>query len=224
MKANNQTDVLHVIIEGQEFEWSNQFITGSEIKKLAGLPEDAELYLGAKEPWESEPIPDHKKVDLARPEIEEFFIKKKLPITINKKPYEWHKQYITGKQLKKLANIDEDDVIYLDNSGKYSDVLIEDDEKVNLARPGTEHFYSEEVAKKVTIIVNGTAKSWEKKQISFKEVIIEAYGSYVDSPTMVYTVGYEDGPKKNPEGSMTKGESVSVKHKMIFHATATDKS
>ncbi len=41
---------------------------------------------------------------------------------------------------------------------------------------------------------------------------------------MVYTVAYEDGPKQNPEGSMNKNQDVFVKNKMIFHATATDKS
>ena len=57
-----------------------------------------------------------------------------------------------------------------------------------------------------------------------QEVIILAYGTYIDKPTMVYTVAYEDGPKENLEGSMLKGTSVFAKNKMIFHATATDKS
>lgn len=219
-----QSISLKLIVDGQEFEWPSQFITGAEIKKLADLPQDSELYLGAKEPWESEFILDTSQVDLVRPEIEEFFVKKKLRITIDKKPYAWDKQYITGLQLKKLGGIDEDNELYLDNSGKFEDNFIANDEKVNLARPGVEHFYSREVAKKVTLIVNGTPKDWDKKQISFKEIIILAYGNYVDRPTMVYTVGYEDGPKENPEGSMTKDSSVFVKNKMIFHATATDKS
>jgi len=81
-----------------------------------------------------------------------------------------------------------------------------------------------EVEKEVSIIVNGTPKKWEKKEISFKEVILLAYDIYIDRPTMVYTVAYEDGPKQNPEGSMTRDTSVFVKNKMVFHATATDKS
>lgn len=76
----------------------------------------------------------------------------------------------------------------------------------------------------VVIIVNGSPKKWNKKQITFQEVIILAFGTYIDKPTMVYTVAYEDGPKENPEGSMTKDSVVFVKNKMIFHATATDKS
>jgi hypothetical protein len=78
--------------------------------------------------------------------------------------------------------------------------------------------------KGIKIIVNGTLKSWESKQISFKELIILVYGNYIDNPTMVYTVAYEDGPKENREGSMIKDSVVYVKNKMIFHATAADKS
>ena len=78
--------------------------------------------------------------------------------------------------------------------------------------------------RKLVIIVNGTPKKWEKPKIEFKEVIILAFGSYVDKPTMVYTVAYEDGPKQNPEGSMQRDSVVFVKNEMIFHATATDKS
>lgn len=222
--STNSKVPLIFVVEGKEYETVDQYKTGAELKELAGIPLDTELYLGAKEPWESEVIPNNKQVDLARPEIEEFFVKKKLQITINKKPYVWEKQYINGIQLRRLAGIDEDDELYLDNSGKFEDNLIANDERVNLARPGVEHFYSKEVAKKVTLIVNGSPKNWEKKQISFRDVIILAYGTYVDSPTMVYTVGYEDGPKQNPEGSMQKDEKVFVKNKMIFHATATDKS
>lgn len=154
MKTNNSfSEQLNLIVDGQEFEWPSQFITGAEIKKLANLSPDSELYLGAKEPWESEIIPNDKKVDLARPEIEEFFVKKSLQITMDKKPFSLDRQFITGVQLKRLSDLDEDDEIYLDNSGKFEDNLIANDERVNLARPGTEHFYSKEVAKKVTIIV-----------------------------------------------------------------------
>jgi hypothetical protein len=77
---------------------------------------------------------------------------------------------------------------------------------------------------KVKLIVNGTQKEWDKEKINFKEVIILAYGTYNDNPSMSYTVAYEDGPKENPQGSMLKDSVVFVKNKMIFHATATDKS
>lgn len=74
------------------------------------------------------------------------------------------------------------------------------------------------------LIINGTQKEWSQDKISFKEVIILAYSTYNDNPQVSYTVAYEDGPKDNPKGTMIKGSEVHVKNKMIFHATATDKS
>lgn len=88
----------------------------------------------------------------------------------------------------------------------------------------SDHGNNEEHDGGMKIIVNGTQKNWREKQISFKDVIILAYGTYNDKPTMTYTVAYEDGPKQNPEGSMVKDSVVDVKNKMIFHATATDRS
>jgi hypothetical protein len=76
----------------------------------------------------------------------------------------------------------------------------------------------------IKIVVNGTQKNWREKQINFKDVVSLAYGTYIDMPTMTYTVAYEDGPKENPEGSMVKDSVVYVKNKMIFHGTATDRS
>lgn len=216
--------VLQLVIEGRSYNWHKQYITGAEVKKLAGLPKDSDLYLSIPDPWDDEPIRDESRVDLARPEIEYFFIRRKLKFTINDKSFEWDRQYITGEQIRRLGKIAEEDKIFLQIKEPYKDDLIEDHTKVDLARPGTEHFYSKDTPVEVIIIVNGSSKKWEKKQISFVELIILAYGTYVDKPTMVYTVAYEDGPKQNSEGSMVKGQVVFVKNKMIFHATATDKS
>lgn len=213
-----------LIVEDKEFEWPNQFITGTEVKKIAGLPKDSKLYLVVADPWDDELIADDTQVNLARPEIEQFLIKKKLTLTINKKKYDWDNQFIYGKELRKMGEITPEENIFLEGDALGENELIEDDTKVDLARPGIEHFISKETIVEIIIIVNGTPKNWEKKKITFVEVIIEAFGKYIDKPTMVYTVAYEDGPKQNPEGSMVKGSSVFVKNKMIFHATATDKS
>jgi hypothetical protein len=150
--------------------------------------------------------------------------KKFLEFDINGQRYEWFQQYITGSEVRKLGNIPANQEIFLKIKEPWEDEVITDETKVDLARPGLEHFFSQEAPKDVKIIVNGREKPWDKRQISFKEVVELAFNQYVDKPTMVYTVAYEDGPKQNPEGSMVRGETVFVKNKMIFHATATDKS
>jgi multiubiquitin len=144
---------------------------------------------------------------------------KTLKFIINGKHFESHEQYISGAKVRELGDIPLDAKIFLVVKD-WENEHIKDDSQVDLARPGIEHFFSE----KIQIIVNGTPHPWVKKKISFKEVIILAYGVYNDSPTWIYTVGYEDGPKQNPEGSMIKGQEVFVKNEMIFHAKGTDES
>lgn len=213
---------LELVIEGKTYQWNEQYITDLEIKQLAGLSLDAEIYLQISEPWKDERISPDIPVDLARPSIEQFYIKQKLKYVINGVHFESDRQYIKGAQIRKQGSIPETEHIYLSIKGPWEDELVEDQDWVDLARPGIEHFYSQKI--KFRIIVDGTAKEWLKDRISFSEVIVLAFGKYEDSPNKVYTVAYEDGPKQNLEGSMTKGAVVFVKNKMIFHATATDKS
>jgi len=75
---------------------------------------------------------------------------------------------------------------------------------------------------KKKIIIDGTLYDWDKDQISFEEVISLRFGKY--DPSMTYTLSYEDGPKENREGVLKAGQSVFIKNKMIFHATAGIKS
>lgn len=76
----------------------------------------------------------------------------------------------------------------------------------------------------VEIIVNTRPKEWDKKEISYEEVIILAFGTYVDNQNVVYSVTYTKGHDPKHEGSLTKGESVKVKDGMVFNVRKTDKS
>ncbi|HLW10773.1 MAG TPA: multiubiquitin domain-containing protein [Fermentimonas sp.] len=78
--------------------------------------------------------------------------------------------------------------------------------------------------KDVNIVVNGVQKVWNKREISFREVIVLAFGEFIDSKMMCYTVTYKRGSRQKPEGSMVDGDSVNINPNMIFNVTATDKS
>lgn len=78
--------------------------------------------------------------------------------------------------------------------------------------------------KDVNIVVNGVQKVWNKREISFREVVELAFNKFVDNPTMCYTVTYKRGSNQKPEGSMVDGDSVNINPNMIFNVTATDKS
>ena len=90
---NTQKDKLPLkfVIEGKEYETFDQYKTGAELKQLAGIPLDTELFLSISKPYEDELIENEKSVNLARPEIEYFFVKKKLHFTINNVDYTWYK-------------------------------------------------------------------------------------------------------------------------------------
>lgn len=147
-----------------------------------------------------------------------------LTLTINGKKHEWHHEYITGAEIRKLGNIPPEEEIFLAIKKPWEDEPIPDDKQVNLARPEIEHFYSKDKNHKIALIVNGRPKPWTHKAITFEQVVELAFGIYDQNPKKVYTVTYDRGPHENPEGSMVKGDKVLVKDKMIFNVTCTDKS
>ena len=213
---------LKFVIEGKEFETFDQYKTGAELKQLAGIPLDTELFLSISRPYNDELIENEARVNLARPETEYFFVKKKLHFTINGVHYTWYKQFIRGIQIRELGNIPREDELYLDLPDGWKDDFIEDDEIVDLARPGVEHFISRAKIQGVEIIVNQSRKKYDKPQISFEEVVRLANGSY--DPNRGYTVKYSDGPKENPKGLMSKGTEVFVKHNMNFNVRINNQS
>jgi Multiubiquitin len=148
----------------------------------------------------------------------------KLSLTINGKEHGWHEQYITGLEIRKLGSIPADDEIFLKIKEPWKDEPILDQTKVDLARPGIEHFYSKESPKQIIIIVNGREKPWNEREITFQQVVILAFGSYEENQNRVYTVTFKGGPDRNPQGAMVKGDKVFVKNRMVFNVTATDKS
>ena len=112
----------------------------------------------------------------------------------------------------------------MDNKQPWDDELIEDNEIVDLARPGKEKFYSKEKCFSVEIIVNLEPKPWNAEKITFEQVIVLAYGNYDSDPRKGYTVTYDRGPIQNIEGTMVAKGEVFVKHKMIFNVKQTHTS
>ena len=166
---------LSLLIEGKKYQWKQQFITGLEIKQLANLPTDCIIYLNIPEPWKDELVENDTKVDLARPEIEHFYILHKLKYTIDGQQYESSSQYIRGKQIRHQGQIASDKDIFLAIRGPWEDELITDDAFVDLARPGIEHFFSKDRKHSFTIIINREDKVWEALKIEYKDVIALAF-------------------------------------------------
>jgi hypothetical protein len=209
-------------VENQLFNSKEQYRTGLEIRLIANLPPDSQLFLAVTPPWQDEEIGNDFRVDLARVEIEHFYVKKKLPYILNGASFESKSQFIQGKRLRREGNIPETQDIFLAVAAPWEPELIEDDTFIDLALPGNDHFFSKDID--YVLIVNAKDHHWKKKTISYGEVVKIAYPQYQEKPTEVYTVTYKKGPVQNPEGSMVKGDKVFVKNKMFFHVTPTDKS
>lgn len=167
-------------------------------------------------------IENDKSINLARPETEYFFVKKKLLFTINGVQHTWYKQFIRGVQIRELGNIPENEEVYLDLPNGWQDDKIENHEIVDLARPGVEHFVSRKNSNEIELIIEGNPVKYSKAKITYEEVVILALGQY-DS-NRGYTVKYTSGPEQNPKGVMAVGTEVYVKDKMRFNVASCHQS
>jgi hypothetical protein len=215
---------LKFVIDGKTFETVNEYKTGKELKELAGIPVETDLYLSIQRPYEDELVANESQVNLARPEIEYFYVRKKLRFTINQIAIDWYKQYITVQELRRLGNIDPEHEVYLQIPKPFKDELISGETRVDLARPGVEHFISKKKSLEFTLIVNGRIKAWNEEKITFEQVVVLAFDQMDQTQNRAYTVTYSRGIESKPEGIMVKGSEVRVKDKMVFNVTATDKS
>ncbi len=74
------------------------------------------------------------------------------------------------------------------------------------------------------IVVEATMHEWTKATIAFEEVVALEFPNYLQNPNITYSVTYERGQGKKPEGVLVKGASVKVKEGMVFHVSETGQS
>ncbi len=213
-------NILFFKIEGKTYKTTEQYITGAELKIQGGIPLDVELYLAIRKPFEDELIENDTRVNLARPDIEQFFVKKKLYYFINEKEYISYKQWVSGAELREKGNIPESMDIYLKVDEGWQDDFIEDDELVDLARPGKERFVTK--TRECTIYVKTKPYNWTERYISYEEVVKLAFPN--SKPNDSFSVSYSKGHPPKEEGILVAGQRVIVKHNMEIDVTATEKS
>lgn len=155
---------LTLIVNGREFEWTKQYITGKEARHIAELADETDLYLGISDPWDDEPVGLDTKIDLGREGIESFYVRNLLQLEIEGKQYQWKNQYITGKELRKLAGINEDEEILLMLQKPFEDEWIRDETRVDLARPGIEHFKVKKKDQDVIVTIRINDKPYTVKR------------------------------------------------------------
>ena len=63
-------------------------------------------------------------------------------ILVDHKPFYWLEQFISGIQIKELAEADMSFGVWLKVNGPGEDIPIGDDEQFDLSQPGREHFFT----------------------------------------------------------------------------------
>lgn len=63
-------------------------------------------------------------------------------IIVDQRPHKWHETFITGLQVKKLAGVDPASYDAWQDVRGPEDILLKDDTRVDLRKPGTERFFT----------------------------------------------------------------------------------
>jgi hypothetical protein len=128
----------------------------------------------------------------------------------------------TGAALYALGKVEPGFELYREVTGDREDPDVANGpEAIHLKED--EHFRSGK-PKGYKIYVNGQEKAVTTKIVTYEQIVLLAFPTPVTGPNIIYTVGYEDGPNKNPSGSLMPGGNVYLKNGMIFDVTPTDKS
>ena len=93
-------------VDGQQFESVNQRVTGLELRQLAGLTAETELYVDVPHGWQDHFVSCDDQVDLGNPGTEKFVtLRKKTVIFVNGTPYEYKKEKVTYEKIVELAHV-----------------------------------------------------------------------------------------------------------------------
>jgi hypothetical protein len=77
MESNEQrARAFKIIVDQKLHEWHEQYITGAQIKVLAGVDPSFGVWQDVPGPIDP-PVQDDQKVDLGKPGVEKFFTGKK---------------------------------------------------------------------------------------------------------------------------------------------------
>jgi len=68
---------LEYTFNGKIHHYEQQYITGAELRDIFSIPEDHDIFLAIKKPWEDEHVQDNDRVDLAREGREHFYTKER---------------------------------------------------------------------------------------------------------------------------------------------------
>ena len=96
----------HFKVDGLNYSTKQQFVTGLEIRQLAGLTADAELYVDMPHGWQDHFISCEDHIDLGKPGVEKFItLRKKIVIFVNGTPYDYNKEKVSFEKIVEFAHV-----------------------------------------------------------------------------------------------------------------------
>jgi len=145
-------------------------------------------------------------------------------LTLNDHQLEWGKPAIGGAALYALANIGDDEAVFLEVRGG-EDRLIEPADLIDLTAPGIERFITApKPLKTFEIIVNSRPREVEAQQVTFEQVVQLAFPGPHET-NVVFSMTYRHAASTPHAGELGAGGSVEVKKKgTVFNVTRTVQS
>lgn len=171
-----------------------------------------------------EEVGQEERTDLRTHGVEKFLAFRSSTIyrfELNDHGFEWGVALISGRTLKKLADVKvaDHDVFQLEHEGVR---VINDKELVDLSKHGLERFMTRAID--ITIFVNTRPRHVHQRRLGYWEVVRLAFPDAAPNPKILYTVTYSKGPPENPSGNLQDKQFVFVKEGMVFDVTRTDQS
>lgn len=215
-------------VNNKKFETNESKITGNQLLSIANLSpsEDYELLYKINEKGFT-PIQQDEEVDLKTAGVEGFRARpyKGIIIKVDDKEFEVHDCFMTPNEIMSVAGLDSDRYSLNELRTGGVEVTYKDDVEHKIAITKNSCFVSCKLDLVIEcVIVNAKVKPWVNDKISFDEVVVLEYGSISANRNVIYTINYVKGVPNKPNGTMVKGEVISVKNKMIFNVTQTNKS
>lgn len=231
LSTGHRPDHFAALIADESFDFSSfpfddRKVTGAQIGEAFGAhPISDFVVIQQLESLELEALRPTELADLEK-SVRFFVIRSGSTYTfiVDGLSMVWPKKAISGKAVKTLVNKNEDDIEVLLEREDEPDKVIGDDDDIRLAADGVEKLKTRHAKTTVTIIVEGTPHGWDKKKISYAEVVTLEVPDYAHHPDITYSVNFTNGPHNRPEGDLAKGESVKVKDGMIFSVSETGQS
>jgi len=231
LSTGHRPDHFAALIADESFDFSSfpfddRKVTGAQIgEAFGGHPISDFVVIQQLESLELEALRPTELADLEK-SVRFFVIRSGSTYTfiVDGLSMVWPKKAVSGKAVKTLVNKNEDDIEVLLEREDQPDKVIGDDDDIRLAADGVEKLKTRHAKTTVTIIVEGTPHEWDKKKISYAEVVTLEVPDYAHHPDITYSVNFTNGPHNRPEGDLAKGESVKVKDGMIFSVSETGQS